>query len=206
MFLNGFRFGLLLQFAVGPICLMVFNTAGNDGFFRGALAAMAVTMVDGLYIFLAATGASAFLRKDRVKEIVRFVGAGVLILFGLNIAARALGTSILPQVTLFGSSGAENAFLKAALMTASNPLTIVFWGGVFSARVASGEMSGSQLFLFGTGCVSSTFVFLNIVAGLGSVVNNFLPPVVMAFLNICVGAVIIFFALKMAGLVKFTKV
>ena len=31
-YFEGLKFGLLLQFAVGPMCLMVFNTAQNTGF------------------------------------------------------------------------------------------------------------------------------------------------------------------------------
>ena len=30
-YFNGLKFGLLLQIAVGPMCLMVFNTAKNVG-------------------------------------------------------------------------------------------------------------------------------------------------------------------------------
>ncbi|MDR3230376.1 MAG: LysE family translocator [Synergistaceae bacterium] len=203
MFLEGLRFGLLLQFAVGPVCLMVFITAGSLGFPMGALAALAVTLVDGFYIFLAATGVSVFLQRERTKKIVRFAGAAVLILFGLDIVAGALGLSFLPQIALFTTSAdSGNVFLRAILMTASNPLTIVFWGGVFSANVASKGMNGTQLLLFGAGCAAATFVFLNGVALAGTLTGTFLPPQIMVFLNVCVGIVIIFFALKMAGILK----
>ncbi|GHS90371.1 amino acid transporter [Synergistales bacterium] len=201
MFLDGLRFGLLLQFAVGPICLMVFN-AGALGFYAGALAALAVTLVDGLYIFLAAIGIAVFLQSARVKRAVRVVGSVVLILFGLDIITGALGFSLLPQIALFNGSETDSVFLKAVLMTASNPLTIIFWGGVFSTNILSKNMNRSQLFLFGVGCASATFIFLNCVAAAGSVVKAFLPKEIMICLNVVVGAVIVFFALKMAGLFK----
>ena len=31
-YFSGLRFGMLLQIAIGPMCLMVFNTAKNAGF------------------------------------------------------------------------------------------------------------------------------------------------------------------------------
>ena len=31
-YFEGLRFGMLLQLAIGPMCLMVFNTAKNQGF------------------------------------------------------------------------------------------------------------------------------------------------------------------------------
>jgi threonine/homoserine/homoserine lactone efflux protein len=200
IFLDGLRFGLLLQFAVGPVCLMVFNMAGNLGFFGGSLAALTVTLVDGLYIFLAAMGVAVFLQNEKVKKTVQMLGACVLVVFGLDIAAGALGISFLPQIALFEGAETESVFLKAALLTGSNPLTIVFWGGVFSANVASKNMNGKELLLFGTGCAAATFIFLNGVAVAGSVAGTFLSREIMTALNVAVGLIIVFFALKMAGL------
>jgi threonine/homoserine/homoserine lactone efflux protein len=204
MFLSGLRFGLLLQLAVGPVCLMVFNTAGTLGFLMGSLAALAVTVVDGLYIALAALGISAFLQNERVKKIIRAAGAVVLVLFGLDIAAGALGASFLPQIAMLRDSGTENVFLRAAILTGSNPLTIVFWGGVFSTRITAEDMERSRIFPFGAGCAGATFLFLNGVAVAGSVARSFLSPALMAALNVGVGLAIVFFALRMAGLSKHT--
>ncbi|GHT01889.1 amino acid transporter [Synergistales bacterium] len=201
MFLDGLRLGLLWQLVIGPICLMVFNTASSLGFSAGALMALAVTLVDGLYIFLAAIGVAVFLQSERVKKTVRVVGSVVLILFGLDIITGALGVSLLPQIALFKSE-TESVFLKAAFMTASNPLTIIFWGGVFSTNVASKNMNGKQVFLFGAGCVSATFTYLNCVAWVGSAVKTFLPGKIIMSLNVVIGTAIILFALKMAGLFK----
>lgn len=33
MFLKGFKFGMLLQLAIGPICLFIFQTSITKGFF-----------------------------------------------------------------------------------------------------------------------------------------------------------------------------
>ena len=151
MFFDGLRLGLLLQLAVGPVCLMVFNTAGTFGFARGALAAFAVTLVDGLYILLAGAGVSASLRNKRVQRHIKVFGALVLFAFGLDILSSALGAPLLPQVRLFQGAEPGGAFLKALVLTASNPLTIVFWGGVFSTAVASKNMNRGQLALFGLG-------------------------------------------------------
>jgi threonine/homoserine/homoserine lactone efflux protein len=183
---------------------MVFNTSGVFGFRSGALAALAVTLVDGFYIFLAAVGIAVFLQDEKVKKTVRYAGACILAAFGLDIVSGALGIPLLPQVSLFGGTEAEGIFLKAVLLTGSNPLTIVFWGGVFSANVAAKDLNGRQLFRFGMGCATATFVFLNGVALAGSVARTFLPREVMVFLNVGVGLVLIFFALKMAGLTKQT--
>ena len=66
LILTGFKFGLLLQLAVGPICLMTFNLALAEGFFKGAVFAAAITLVDALYISLACIGLSEIIKKNKM--------------------------------------------------------------------------------------------------------------------------------------------
>ncbi len=47
---RGFRFGALLQIAVGPVCLFIFQTAASSGFFAAEAAVLAVTLADSLYV------------------------------------------------------------------------------------------------------------------------------------------------------------
>ena len=53
-YFSGLRFGMLLQIAIGPMCLMVFNTAKNAGFWVAMSLVLAVALVDAFYIALAA--------------------------------------------------------------------------------------------------------------------------------------------------------
>ena len=196
MFFKGFRFGLLLQLAVGPICLLVFNTAGNKGFSASSLAVFAITLVDGFYILLAGLGLAVFLQNAKVKKIVQFLGAAVLILFGSDILLGAFGMPDQAGANLF-QWGDGGVFIKAAVMTASNPLTIIFWGGVLSATVTSENICAKQLLPFGLGCVCATFVFLHGVGLAGTLAGAFLPLIFLQVLNGCVGAAIICFGLRM---------
>ena len=84
-YFSGLRFGMLLQIAIGPMCLMVFNTAKNAGFWVAMSLVLAVALVDAFYIALASVGISRIMEKESVKKIFKVVGALVLILFGLNI-------------------------------------------------------------------------------------------------------------------------
>ena len=45
-YFDGLKFGMLLQIAVGPMCLMVFNTAKNAGFFVALSLVLAIAIVD----------------------------------------------------------------------------------------------------------------------------------------------------------------
>lgn len=54
-----------------------------------------------------------------------------------------------------------------------------------------------QLAVFSLGLVSATLFFLSAVAGLGMVLSGFLPEAVSRGLNVLVGALIIFFGVRM---------
>ncbi len=197
MIFRGFRFGLLLQLAVGPVCMLVLSVAASQGFFAGLTAALAVTLVDLIYISLSCLGADVLLRKKKVKSALKYFGAAVLFIFGLSMILSAMNITLLPSLNLFGSFSGGGVFLRAMALTASNPLTIVFWSGVFSSQAADNNYSGKELRLFAVGCVLSTLVFLTAVALLGSFITDILGKNIVTALNIIVGAVIILFGVKL---------
>ena len=55
MLWQGLRFGMLLQLAVGPVCLMVLNAAGTLGFLPTMPLVASFTLVDAFYILLASS-------------------------------------------------------------------------------------------------------------------------------------------------------
>lgn len=197
MVLKGFRFAMLLQFAVGPVCFMVFNASATRGFFDGLLIVFAVALVDALYIALSCAGAAAAINRAKVKAAVKLAGCLVLVLFGANTISGAFGFSLLPGIALFSSGSGGSLFLQGLLLTASNPLTIVFWSGMFSTQMIENNWSKKQLFFFAAGCVTATVVFMSAVALLGSLLSGFLPQVVVKVLNVAVGVVLIIFGVRL---------
>ncbi len=197
MVFKGFRFGLLLQLAVGPMCLLVFNTSALDGLLAGLILVAAITLIDGLYIALSGLGVAALLEKERVRLVIKLFGCFILVLFGLSTIAGAFGKELLPSLQMFSSDGVQNIFLKGLLMTASNPLTIIFWSGVFSSQVVQHGLKQRQLLFFGLGCVLSTLSFLSLVAILGMLISGFLSQNVIVGMNVIVGGLLIFFGVRL---------
>ena len=89
---DGFRFGMLLQVAVGPMCLMVFHTSATYGIAYGLIVMLSVALVDAIFIALASVGIAAFISKPSVKTVFKFLGGAVLILFGVSMIAEAFET------------------------------------------------------------------------------------------------------------------
>ena len=194
-YLEGLKFGMLLQFAVGPMCLMVFNTAQNTGFLVALSLVIAIALVDAFYILLASLGASKLLGNKKVEKIVKIIGSLVLILFGLNIILNVFGINIIPGLNLKPNS--SSAFIQGIILTLSNPITIVFWGSVLTTKIIEEKFEKKELAFFSVGLVSATLIFLTIVAVLGMILSNFIPDIISKILNIVVGLVIIGFGIKL---------
>lgn len=195
IYFNGLKFGLLLQLAVGPMCLMVFNTAKNSSFLVAMTLVLAIALVDAFYIALASLGVSRILDKKAFKTIFSILGAAILILFGANISLSVFGINLIPSLNLTPTS--SSIFVQGLILTLSNPITIVFWGSVLTTKIIEEKFTNKQLLLFSIGLVSSTLFFLTSVAVLGTILSEFIPAIISNILNVLVGLLIIFFGIKL---------
>ena len=198
MILKGFSFGMILQAAVGPLCVFVITTALNSGFWVAFYAVAAVTLVDALFVTLAILGIGALMKSERAKVIMKLFGGLVIIYYGIGILLSSFGIHIIPSFNTQNMVGeGAGVFLTAVIMTISNPLTIVFWAGVFGTRISSGDDSRKNVFLFGLGAVLSTLIFLSAVSFIFSLFNPIMTPEASKWLNIAAGAVLAGFGVFM---------
>lgn len=197
MILKGFKFGMLLQLAIGPMCLMVFHTSAAHGLFMGLSLVLAITLIDLTYIVLSGLGVAAVINRNKVKFAIKIFGSMVLILFGVNTIAGAFDFTLLPNITLLSDVSGKNIFLRGLLLTASNPFTIIFWSDVFSTQVIENNYNKMQLFYFGMGCILSTLFFLSLIAILGTLSNGLLTDKIIQILNVCIGSMLIYYGIRM---------
>ncbi|GAA0124975.1 LysE family transporter [Clostridium sp. CTA-19] len=198
MFLKGLKFGMLLQLAIGPVCIFILQMASLKGFYVAETGVLGVTIVDGLYIFAAILGIASIIEKRKVKVGLKIFGAIILIIFGLSTVLGQFGINFIPSLSLQGAGNSNSVFLKSIILTASNPLTIVFWAGVFSTKIIEENMKRKDIYIFGIGALMATLSFLTLVAVLGTFTKVFLPAYVIQILNIIVGVLLIYFGVKMA--------
>lgn len=201
MGLKGFRFGMLLQLAVGPICLFIFQAAVSGGFIAGMSGVIGVTLVDGLYILAAIFGIGTLMEKVPVlQKYLKYFGGIVLIVFGLSNILGLFGIQIIPS--LGHSQNVENVFLQTLLLTLSNPLTILFWAGVFSTKIAEENLSQREMYQFGIGAVMATLLFLTGIVLIGLGLKSFAPDMMIVMMNAIVGIVLIYFGVRILGKIK----
>lgn len=186
-----------MQLAIGPMCLMTFNTAMIQGFGQGMTVVAAIAVVDVLYMLLAGLGVSRLMKGEKIQKGMKLFGCIVLVLFGINIITNVFGLALLPGISIFSATGSDSLFFKCMFLTASNPLTIIFFSGIFSTQVAENNYNSGELFYFGVGVMISTLIFLTAVAFLGTVLSSFIPQTAIKVLNVSVGVFLIYFGLKL---------
>jgi threonine/homoserine/homoserine lactone efflux protein len=179
------------------MCLLVFNTSTTYGFWVGLSLVLAIVLIDSLYITLSGLGVAVILNKKKINRAIKWFGCVVLVFFGMNTIAGVFNLSLLPHIAFLSDVSQQNIFIQGLLLTASNPLTIIFWSGVFSAQVAENCLCKKQLILFGFGCALSSLLFLTLVAFCGSILSGFLPLLFIQILNFAVGVFLMFFGVRL---------
>ena len=125
------------------------------------------------------------------------MGAIIVAIFGLQTVLGVFGREVLPSINLLNGINSGNTFLEGLVLTASNPLAILFWVGIFSSKIVEEKLTRKDVYLFGLGSVISTLFFLTIVAAIGSVTGYFLPVEIISMLNLVVGIILICLAIRM---------
>lgn len=197
MIFKGFKFGMLLQFAVGPVCIFIFQMASLRGFYIAETGVLGVALIDGIFIGAAIIGIASLINKRNVQSSFKVLGAVILFLFGLSTILSQFDINFLPSLSIQNVSNSRSVFLSAIILTASNPLTIIFWQGVFFSKILEEKMKRKDMCQFGVGSVLSTLFFLTFIALVGSFAKAFLPAYVIQILNIIVGSLLIYFSIKM---------
>ncbi|MEG0562288.1 MAG: LysE family transporter [Cetobacterium sp.] len=202
MILEGFKFGMLLQIAIGPVCMYIFSLGVNEKFFMAFFGVLGVVLADGIYILLAILGISSFLKNEKIQKKFNILGSIIIIIFGMELFLGYFGISILPKLNIFQNSNSNLPFIKAFLLTGANPMTILFWMGVFSTKTSDSSFTKNSICLFALGSLLSTLLFLSLIAFIGSTTSNFLPERYLSILSAIVGISLIYFGIKKGMTIK----
>lgn len=191
---TGFKFGLLLQVAVGPICIYIFNVAVNSSLVNAIVGIIGVVLVDSIFIILSIMGLTLIMQKN--ERLLKLMGMIILITFGCYTIYGAIISHSL-NTTEIVSNQLTETFIKAAVLTGANPLTVVFWSGVFSAKIVEEKFTRKDELLFGLGAVLSTLISLLLIAIIGQFTARFINGEIIRMLNGIVGFILIYFGLRL---------
>ena len=197
MILKGLRFGMILQLAIGPMCIFIFQTSIAHGFFAGEMGVLGTAIVDSLEIILAIIGVGVILKKSKRAEMfLKAFGVFILLLYGCVSILSAFDVSMLPKLQIHSLNSSNITLIQAIILALSDPLTIVFWAGIFSAKIVEEHLRKIDLRLFACGCVLATLFFLTLVSFIGSITKQIIPSIFICGLNFLVGVLMFYFAYR----------
>lgn len=186
---NGLFTGLLLQLAIGPVFFFIINLALQKTLLDGLMGALAVTIVDYIYIALSTFGIGKLLENEKIKKIFGIVSSIVLIIFGIIIIKGVINSGISEAV--ISTTNLFSSFSSVFLLTISSPMTIVFFTSLFSAKAVEYNYTKKELYLFGLGTGLATLIFMSSSVLIFSLLKGTIPTIVIQILNMIVGALII---------------
>lgn len=195
-YVSGIRTGMVLQLAIGPLFLVILSITLSSPFSNSLAAITGVTLVDFSYIGLALAGIGTVLQRENMKKRLTIVSALVLLIFGaifvyhgwLQLSYESTSTS--QHWTILSS------FTTTMVMTASSPLTIIFFTSIFSLKAVEHGYTHKELLWFGIGTGSATFFFLTLTMAFFSLFRQQLSPLLLTIMNCAAGIVIIFYGIR----------
>ena len=202
---NGFITGLTLQLAIGPVFFFITNLALQKSVLDGFAGVLAVTIVDCLYIALSILGIGRLLENAEFKKGFGIISSVILILFGILIVKSVLDSSTVPSA-ISSASDILASFTSVFLITIFNPMTIVFFTGLFTAKAIEYNYSKKQLALFGFGTGFATFAFMGLSVIIFSSIRGLVPLNVMLILNGVVGVLLVGYGIQRFFTILTTKI
>ncbi|MGV3487228.1 MAG: LysE family transporter [Tuberibacillus sp.] len=150
--------GLSLAAPIGPINAAQLDRGIKYGFLQSWLIGLGASVADALYMLLVYIGLSRFIEIPLIKTFLWSFGAFILIYTGIECLLAAKTFSV-------RGSGQEESPLKSFFsgffMSLFNPLTILFWLGIYGSVLAetASSFSADRLALYSTAIFSGIIIW-----------------------------------------------
>lgn len=174
--------GLGLAFSAPPGVVTAESVRrGLQGGFRPALLVQLGSLIgDAFWAVLAFSGVALLVEHRPVRLVLSLIGAVFLLRLGWRALGAALGTAA-PAAALGGGSSAalQNAFIRGAALSLSNPFALAFWlgAGGGAAALAPGRAGHDPVFVVAfAGFMSGSIVWCVSLAALVAWGRSLLRP------------------------------
>lgn len=191
LFIKGFIIGFSIAAPVGPIGILCIQRTLSEGNIQGMVTGLGAATADAIYGFIAAFGLT-FISNFLVEQSFWFRLIGGFFLCYLGIKAF-LSKPQDPALSL-GNRTILSAYGTTFFLTLTNPMTILFFAGVFAGLGLVSESiqySSAGLMVIGVFLGSGTWWL--ILSGATSIFRRKINDLKLAWINKISGFVILAF-------------
>jgi L-lysine exporter family protein LysE/ArgO len=125
--------GLSLAAPIGPINAAQMDRGIKYGFWQAWILGLGATAADALYMLMVYMGLVSYINTPFMKTFLWLFGCFVLVYTGFETFNKSERTAIAGDRP---SGRNSRSFMSGFLMSLTNPLTILFWLGIYGSILA----------------------------------------------------------------------
>lgn len=194
VFLSYIFLGLSLAAPIGPVNAAQLDKGIKGGFLHAWFVGLGAMVVDVLYMMLVYLGVVQFLEAPFMKTFLWLFGFFVLTYTGIE---SLIGAGKLELNQKRGNETLAKSFMAGFFMSLSNPLTILFWLGIYGSVLANTATTYgfNQLLLYSGAIILGVLLWDITMAGIASSFRNFLNTKILIIISVLSGLSLIGFGL-----------
>lgn len=188
-------FGISMAATIGPVKTVLINTGIKSGFFHAWFFSLGALTTDIMYMLIVYFGVGQFIDSMALKVFLWSFGCFVLLYNGIE------NLLTLNKIEMNLKSGKRNrlrkSILSGFLMSWLNPLTILFWLGIYGSILAktAGTSSGYQIIINSIAILLGITLMDFIYAFLSSVAHKFFSTGLLKIVSLISSIVMIGFGI-----------
>lgn len=172
-FISYLFLGLSLAAPIGPVNAAQLEKGIKNGFFHSWFVGLGAILADAFYMALVYLGFVHFLEKPIIQAFLWSFGCFVLIYTGVE---SLIGAGSVKASNARNTEPLRKSFMSGFFMSISNPLTILFWLGIYGSVLAKtvSNYSSDQLVLYSAAIFSGLLLWDISMALLASTFRHYL--------------------------------
>jgi L-lysine exporter family protein LysE/ArgO len=194
VFLSYILLGLSLAAPIGPINAAQIDRGIRNGFMHSWLIGVGAVAADGIYMLIVYIGVVQFLETPFMQTFLWLFGCFVLMYTGIETFMNA------GKINLAQSRGKEpliKSFFSGFFMSISNPLTILFWLGIYGSILAktAATYNTGQLVIYSSAIFIGLLTWDIAMASIASSFKKFLTTNLLVVISLLSGLSLIGFSI-----------
>ncbi|WP_428908305.1 LysE family translocator [Niallia sp. Krafla_26] len=187
IFISYIFLGLSLAAPIGPINAAQLDHGIKNGFLHSWMVGVGAMLADMVYMAAVYLGVVHFLEIPIVKSFLWLFGFFVLTYTGIECLVGA--GKIDTRSGKYNREPVSKSFFSGFFMSLSNPLTILFWLGIFGSVLAKtvATYDTSQLLLYSIAIFTGILIWDFSMALLASTFRKFLTSKLLTWISIASG-------------------
>ncbi|PZD94901.1 amino acid transporter [Paenibacillus sambharensis] len=185
--------GLSLSAPIGPINAAQLDRGIKSGFMNAWLVGVGAMAADALYMMMVYMGIVHFIEIPFMKTFLYLFGAFVLIYTGIE---SLLSLDSIGEARSEGKDETKlKAFISGFLMSLSNPMTILFWLGIYGSVLAetAAKYDSRQLLIYSGAIIFGILLWDLTMAAVASSFRKWMTSGLLKFISMLSGLSLIGF-------------